>query len=52
MVALDIVPPRGMLSTRSGRSVTFWAWGSAQVPVKEELLGQMVAPLWRLLVIR
>ena len=34
------------------RGVAFWAWGSAEAPVKEELLKQMVAWHGRLLVIR
>ena len=42
-VALDVVPPRGMLSTGSGEGCCLWAWGSAQVLVQEELLKQMVA---------
>ena len=35
-----------------GKDVAFWAWGTAQALVHEELLGWMVVLLERLLVIR
>ena len=34
----EVCCPQGL-----GRVVTFWVWGSVQVPVQEELLKQMVA---------
>ena len=44
VVALNVVPPRGMLSTG--------VWGSVQAWVQEELLKQMVAQQGKPLVIR
>ena len=35
-----------------GKDAAFWTWRTAQALAHEELLGQMVVPLGRLLVIR
>ena len=42
-VTLDVVLPRGMLSTGSREGSHLWVWGSVQAPVQEELLKQVVA---------